>query len=523
MFNVLIVDDEEDIREGLKTIIDWEKEGYKITGLAENGLQALELCKQNKFRLVITDVKMPGMDGLELIRCLRALDAGVKVLILSGYNDFSYAKEAMKYGVDSYLLKPVDIDELRRELHSIREELYENLFREREKALKTNQLRNYFLSRLVRGELPEKSIEKEAELYGIATKGVHFCVFIVELSESKGDEINTFENDIELKLFSMANVVEEIMLEFYKGIPFMLSDTRLGILVTDGVHPLEAPGMNAFMVKIADYLQKYLKQNTWIGSGNVVPSILQIAHSCRGAEKALEMRFYDNTRRTFHYSEINEEDIWDIRWSNSDLMNAVQNYDRDQINQQIGMLFAQFQKTHLPVKTILDILTGVIIALANTTIENGGNWDIVYKSKYKAIDILLRTEGMESIKQYVINLCLDAGDEINKAVPDERAIIDIIKYIKQNYNTEINLKKIANSFYMNPGYLGKLIKKESGKSFNDYLNEERISAAENLLNNTALPINEISERVGYKYIDHFYKNFKMITGTSPGEYRKKPV
>jgi two-component system, response regulator YesN len=232
LFSVLIVDDEEDIREGLKTIIDWEKEGFKIAGLAENGVQALEFYKNNKPELIITDIKMPGMDGLEFVRQLRAFDSEVKILIISGYNDFSYAKKAMKYGVNSYLLKPVDIEELGRELGCIREEIYEKLFIERERIFNLQKLKNYFMTRMVRGELSEKNIENDAVQYNITTQGVNFCVLVMELGESKSSEHDAIENDIELKLFSIENIIQEIMYESTNGVIFNISETRLGILMT---------------------------------------------------------------------------------------------------------------------------------------------------------------------------------------------------------------------------------------------------------------------------------------------------
>jgi two-component system, response regulator YesN len=234
------------------------------------------------------------------------------------------------------------------------------------------------------------------------------------------------------------------------------------------------------------------------------------------------LRFYNQSKKIHSCDEINTlEAGWNIKWSNWDLINSVRNLDRKNVSTQIVLLFENLNAAHISVNTLSHMLSGLIIELAKTTLDCGGNWESIYTKKYKDIDSLLKSESIDRIKSYISDLCFAAYEAIDKANEKEKDLDDIIKYINQFYNSELSLKKLADMFFVNSSYLGKLFKKKIGKSFNDYINEVRIQNAVNLIKDSSLSISEISERVGYNYIDHFYKNFKNYTGLNPGEYRKQ--
>lgn len=387
MLKVILVDDEKDILHGLAKIIDWRGYGYEIVGLAENGSEALALSKVSRPHLIISDIRMPEMDGLELAKELHELDPSVVFIILSGFNDFAYAKEALKYGVWTYLLKPLDISELEKELEHIRHHIVHSISAKEQRLI---QLRRYHLFRLTHIEVtPEESGQLAIECKLEFPKS--FLNVILATHDNKVKNVDLLDNfSILLNKDHVGYVYEEY--------------SRLVIILnTDNTDEVAA-----FVNELI-----YRTKDISLAVGSSVVSLGELHDSYKQA-------------------------LWVQEWK-------------------------------------------------------GFEEQVIY------YDDLMKHHQERMVDSFTY---------------------DVLAFIRAHYSEALTLKKLANRFFVNPAYLGQLINKRTGVKFNEYLHRVRISKAKELLSDSEISIRVISECVGYKNIDHFYKSFKAIVGMNPGEYRE---
>ncbi|OXS62737.1 hypothetical protein B1A99_02465 [Cohnella sp. CIP 111063] len=397
LFKAIIVDDEPQIRKGLRTIISWEAAGFALVGEAADGEEALSLIQREPPDLVVTDVKMPRKDGIELSKLIRERYPDTVVLILSGYNQFSYAKEAMKHGVVDYLLKPVDPVELASALGELREKLASSVRHKLESAKAAKTMRTALLGKWVRGESSSKHYGEAAALGVDVRSEAHYRMIVFSLD--RYDEIVAVSGDeIALKRFAIENVVEELLGD--QGYLFEISDRYYGCLVAEREEGYDGDrGVCRLAEQIPDTIHRCLKETVTLGVGSVVQGIEQIQESYVTALKMM-----------------------------------------------------------------------------------------------------------------------DTGK--NASTDTENRIRAAIDYVGFHYMNDLNLKEMSRLFHYNAVYFGQLFRKETGLYFNDYMNQVRIEQACKLLEQTDFTAAEISEKVGYKYVDHFYRHFKQLKGLTPGKYRE---
>ncbi|MBB6732198.1 response regulator transcription factor [Cohnella zeiphila] len=520
MFKVLIVDDEPQIRTGLGTIIPWESFGFVVAGAAEDGEEALALAGELHPDLVITDIKMPGMDGIELSRELRARRPELPILILSGYNEFSYAKEALRYGVAEYLLKPVDPAELSGVLERIYEKLYlaaREKLREKEK---TKSLRNLFLGKLVRGEVREEP-GRRAEEFGISLSGGRFCVLIVSMERYGELVLSRSEREIGLIRFALENIIEELLGS--DGYFFELTEQWFGVLLTgpslsDGDFVLRTAS------RIVNAARRHVKENLTVASGSTVCGPERIGESYAEAVRALDRKFYFESEQIFLYEPEDDASGTNApEWDDSGFLQAIRGGKPEGIREAADRLFGQLERRPVPLERLKHFIMLSIIRLAKLTEELGGDWTALYAGQFREVERILLHGDLQELKELLLRIAADIGEKLDlgRTRKTENRIREIVSHIETNYQADLNLKELSKMFYINAVYLGQLFKKETGEFFNDYINKVRIREACLLLRHSELTASEIAERVGYKYVDHFYRHFKQIHGINPGEYRQR--
>lgn len=232
MYNILIADDEPAVYEGLSILIDWEKYGFHVTNTAEDGEDALEKIKTGRYNLIITDIRMPVLDGLELIKAIKEQNSSTKILITSGYSDFSYAKKAIEYGVKGYLLKPVDREDLIKYIIKIKEELDSELLSTKSLRDNTNMAKDKLLMDFVSGNLTVKSIDQKISDVGISIESEYYYLALIEINNFNA-MVDKNLDDANLIKFGIRNIVEEIVNE--KKLGYVYEDsygvlTKLNIL-----------------------------------------------------------------------------------------------------------------------------------------------------------------------------------------------------------------------------------------------------------------------------------------------------
>lgn len=511
MIKVLIVDDEPKLREGMRSLIPWEDEGYTVVATAGNGIEALEKYRTLTPDLVLADIRMPGMDGLELIRELRERKAECHVLILSGYADFDYAKQAIQERVDGYLLKPVDEDELIDYLRKIREAVREKErlqeWQDDEPALR----RGAVLRELLYRGGAKQELEEVARSLGLA--GADVEVVLLELTGG----IRTEDAQQEDK-------VREALEQYWngRGQPLAFSHPPYwGVVLTSPLGGKEARE-EAWQAMSRIIRSEGLDFRSAVG--NTGAGAEGVARSFGSARQRLENAFFG--RKDVLLSGEPEE------WIDPDasaegtpqqedenlLLLAIESGSGEAIEALIGQMLRRLVAVRRDEAYVKDNLMRIISAaiarleagypeIRSFIAENASPMSEIYNSGYLS-DV--RDRSTAYLRQVATQMGGRQGDEIRK-------ITDIIH---ARYNENLKLGTLAEVFNYNSAYLGKMFRQHTGEQFNTYLDKIRIENAKQFLAQ-GMKIYEVAEKVGYMNADYFNAKFRKYEGVSPSAFRKK--
>lgn len=521
MYKVLIVDDEEAIREGLAYVLDWEEYNAAIVGAASNGKEALELLRIYKPHILITDIRMPVMDGLDLMKEIHKEHLSTRVIVLSGYDEFTYVREAMKYGAENYLLKPVDREELSNSIKEIVNELdndQNTLLNEREGI---QVLRHNTLSRIVRNDISVKEYGEKAEFLGIDLDCESLQVAVIEL----GFAYHAAESNPESRWmkFASLNICEEIVRDKSNGIVFMDPSDHIVILFRHAGNQNEVRNL---LEECMEHISRIIRTHCFSAVGGEVASHRELGISYRQAVSCLDYKLALGLNKAAFYSDTFEQTsaLSNREALNLELLNdLVRARNKTEYGEYLSRLFEGLHEDGnvTPVQ-IRDMLIEIVISLLNVTRE-------YLTDASRIIDVGEFTQKLHSataLKDLLIEVrkfASDAIDQMQELMDKKysKTIGEAIEYVRGNYfSAEISLKTLSSYLNVNSAYLGRTFKEETGEFFSDYLMKLRIEKAMHYLTTTSLKINEISNRVGLINSNYFYTVFKKHTGRNPGDFRQ---
>lgn len=512
MIKVLIVDDEPKLREGLRAFIDWESLGYYVVDTAVNGYDALEKYKRYQPNLVIADIRMPGMDGLQLIELLRELDPMLHILILSGYADFDYARKAITQRANGYLLKPVDEDEFMYYLQDIKSKIQNEVRSEQWDSLTMEWNRKSFIQTLLTDTPSEEStvLLEQASKLDLLWKTYQVMLISLHLEDETDVSATNllkrklfekfeqngrgyvFEFHSQMGVLLRSPIVEVEMKEVYLCIREAMDET-----VTDFSASLGTKEYSLDTVSKSYAVARELNKNHFfLGSGRIlsVDSVSDIKGNVATQEQEA--------------NEVSEQLYYAIDVGNSEAMKSLvrctgqsmvsENYTERQIKRRfVEILTAilskgikQSPELQSRSKEYYNFLTGVYTA---RTLE----------ALYDHTDFFL---------QQMMNQLGDSGKH--------REVKIMLDLIHRNFSDNLKLETLSGVFNYNSAYLGKLFKNVTGEYFNTYLDKVRIEKAKKLLQE-GYKVYQVAEKVGYTNVDYFHSKFRKYVGTSPTAYRKE--
>jgi two-component system response regulator YesN len=522
MYNVLIVDDEPRICTGLKVFIAWEEIGFRVVDTAQDGEEALEKLSKARYNLVITDIRMPAVDGLELIKTMHTQNPSVKVLIISGYNNFEYAREAIEFGVRGYLLKPLNREDLLQNVLKVKAELdreFGNLLKSREK---NNIGRERVLFDLANGNLSEKDILLKSQEYSVNLNTNRFSVALLEIDGFS----HLFETDLEganLTKFSVRNIAEEIILENKLGYLYEDLNGTLGILLCTDNSELSEELVSDCLHSICSNINKYLNITINIGFGDFTDKLSEVKISRKQARIALERRIMLGKETVIPYSKVimYKTGILDLEWSNETLLASIEIADKPAVENEVERVINEISMKCFPKEIIYGIVYNIILGIC--AVVKGYNGDATELLNLNDINIIKdEFTNMTKLKQWLLSICIKTCD-YNMELQERKSssiFSQIRKYIDENYNEDLSLKSLADVFYMNPAYMGRLFKNNMGENFNDYLNKVRIAEVKKRFFQKDSKIYDIIASVGYSNHEHFYRQFKRYEGRSFAEFKE---
>lgn len=500
MYKVMLVDDERLILQGVLNIIDWEKLGMEVIHMAENGKEALDKYKENPVDIIITDINMPVITGLELIMKIKEINKRAKFIVLSGYDEFSYARTAMKYGVENYILKPINEEELEAALIDINKKIKdekeeENIILEKNSILMkllngnvdSNEL--YYLKDIIRLEFKNKYYTVSNILFN--NKDIKNKIDVQNLidvnTSDKYEIIYKFNGDIILINSWNTDVNDESINKYYDTILKKLSSEfdEVFIAVGDKVESIEdIPKSYAD----SNIIKKYILTEGY-NSCLYKNDIVKITNKNRSFNKEIEylnkIIIEKNEDKTLEYiekifknEELAPEDIYDL-------------------SIKILLLIDKISEDFRLSKNYKDeTLSSVIVSI------------------YDASTI-------DRIKEIITNQVIELSKVMNTNIVKYTPIVQqVVNYIDEGYFEEVSLKTLSQKYNINSSYLGQIFTKEVGYSFSEYLNKIRNMKAKELILNTNMKINDIAKEVGYYETSYFYRKFKEFYGVSPATLRE---
>lgn len=535
---VFLVEDEMVIRRGIKNSIDWEKEGYIFCGEASDGELAYPMIIKEKPDILITDIRMPFMDGLELCKLVKKELPNIKILILSGYDEFDYAKEAIRLGVTEYLLKPISSGKLLEALNGVsesirREKEDKDLVRKYMEEMRENteHEKQKFFEQMIAGNLSMADALETGEKYemNLSARMYNLLLFRFTLGEENrksGELLGEAEYAIE-KLTERL----EYVFEFQRGV-----EGWAFLLMADNEEQ-----MSERVKELSKDLEEIMKNYSTIayfgGIGQPVARLRELEESFREAERALAARFTMELNRIISVEDIrmaqNVDTLDDIEITSfgeiektrTMLEKFLNNGAEDEIDEFVDVYINELSEENL--KSVLMrqyiIMDAYIVMMSFCEKIEGIEGEMQAQSE-ELKNSMKTIQTLEEIKNY-IRMLLKKIIGVRDTISGRRYsdIIEIAKdQIRKTYmSDEISLNTIAAEVGMSPSYFSSIFSKEMGKTFVEYLTEIRMDRAKELLMCSSMKTSEIGYEVGYKDPHYFSYIFKKTQNCTPKEFRAR--
>lgn len=539
MFKILVVDDEKPARETIACLINWEDTDFKIVEFAKNGREALEKYNLYKPDLIITDIQMPIMDGLELIREIRKGDNEQKFIILSCHEKFQYAREAIKMGVSDYLLKDllkpqdlynvlekikVELDYIKnKELNKYNNEVSVGNLNEFEEAY-----RNAGLKSIIFEKLSEDKIKEYITNLGLNLKDKYFVVMCLILDDYKKTVSTLDYKEKKLIRQKIKRKINDSLNSMYKGECYYHKDGKFIIIsqIEDINSQLKYfSDCHEISKRIRMKIAEVIDSSITIGISKGFFNLNDINNRYKEALDVTKYRIFVGKGKTLFYntilvkvSSINS-DIFEIRLSK--IKESVENNNVNRIIKEIKNLYNNDIKGFMQ----YNYLKYVNTCLYEMIIEFSNKFNISYKEifskNYIPLEEVDKKETIYEISEWFcsafITIVNNKSNKTNKRY--SRRIEDAIEYIKSCYTENISLSDVADVLGIHKVYLSRLFKEETGENISNFIIKVKIEKAKKMILSTNYKLYEISEQVGFKNSQQFSVVFKKYTGLTPLEFR----
>ncbi|MCA0755086.1 response regulator [Paenibacillus sp. N4] len=534
MYKLMIVDDELLMRVGIRSMLDWEGHGFQVVGEAGNGKEGLEIAIATSPDLIITDIKMPVMDGLQFIREASGALKSCKYVILSNFDELHYVKEALKLGATDYLIKSeITVASLSELLISIKQKLQaERENQEKHPAMahdvlqSLSHLKESLFKDLISGFVNESDAKAKADELRIQVKPDELTVMKFKVSHFEEVKKKYVETDEKLLRFSILNIMDEVIPSKWNKEIVIWSSSEYLIIVNSvsGGESVRAD-IEKLCGKLLASIKDFMNLTFTVGISTVVPGYKFIKAAYYEADFALRNRFYTGAGKVLFYDDaVKEHDrqAVDVQLSpeqEHDFVTVWASKDAKKAEQFLSGIRSALEALRADESSVREkyILLMESVHARLSWAAKRPRPPFAEKSPYESV---LKGESWEDIHRSVsayISSCL----EYDARFMEERTYADIAAdIISKNYAEDISLQSVASQINVNPSYLSRIFKLERGENFISCLTRVRIEHAKAYLKGGKLRVFEVADKVGYHNYTYFSKIFKKITGFTPEEYRE---
>lgn len=532
MLKVLIADDESKVCQLIMKLVDWEALDMQVVATAENGIEALEKIKEFSPDIAITDIRMPGYDGLDLIRMGKELNSKMEFVIISGYRHFEYAQTAIKYGVSAYLLKPIKKDELTEILQKLgercREKTEQLSYEERVKMTMKNDeenlRQNWLLDTIHRKNkgLLKNSLDKINQEYHYSLKNGCFEIAVLKLDGHIFDNVDDLRFMVDKARTAMGRLLPEYVYEY----ELASNGSFLYVLLN-----FDEEQKNNVRRQMKLLLDEMRVQTGILKDCVVTMALGSVQEDIRGLELSLKQaRYLIEERLIVGTGKLLEGEISErLSFADSDLFVEF-NAKMSQALETLDVF--QVRETMMHLKTQMTATRGITGHEILQMTKEVCNLYLFFMKNYriKVEEDFLENYNIgadncasaDELFDYLIRKITTSYDRAAKLKrQDENRPIRMAKqYIGEHYGESLTLEQISEIAGLSPTYLSTVFKKDTGMTFLEYLSKVRMDMAKQLLKETNLTIASICEKVGYSDVRYFTKSFTKYSGLKPNEYRK---
>lgn len=544
MFKVLIIDDEPITRKGLKNTINWKQFDCEICGEASDGIEGGEAVRNILPDIIITDIKMPEVDGLAMIRQIRDVVPDCKIIILTAYRDFDYIHEAMTLGVFSYVLKPSKIGELT----SIIKKAVKELRFQKDKEEEMGKFRTLFeqnipilreklLYDIIHGfNANVEEINDKMELFGL--KIDKFSLVVVEnegvIQELQNGSSNSSQYDAHLYQFGIINSFDEIFSDTFEVTNITLNNTRIAFLVQSLEDTNES--LDELVQDKCSYLQKMIENcfgfTVTIAISSYGKGPMQLSAKLKECFEALEHKFYMGPNTLISFKDLRSffkgEDYSILENYQKALLDGIRSGNEELVKSRLDEMYSYINEVggtnHEYLRNFywstVSQVNNIRVSISSAD-NDKGNISRDISSLYKMIE---KSESISELNSLIgdisISVALKVNNYNNKSI--KLILKKAVDYLQNHYMDQITLNEVAEYTYVSTYYISRMFKRELGKNFVDFLNVIRVEKAKELLRDVRLKTYEVAERVGIPDAQYFSKLFRKYTGLTPTEYRETP-
>lgn len=522
---VVIVDDELIIRNGLKNY-NWKRIGCKVVGDAKNAEEGLRLVNLTGAQIVLSDIKMPGKDGLQFAKMLKSQNPNIEIILLSGYDQFDYAKEALKIGVRDYLLKPTNFEDLEKVMRNavevIRSRQKQMLYLkdiEKRYKLALPMLKEKLTHSLLHSSFSNKeTVMNKLNLYGIKLEKFIVVVGKINLTDISREALTEFcIMNICTEIFENGsmNLLKESNEEEFS---FIIDYDRCAsdeVCISTCIEGCK---------QAQQIIKEYINIDIAFGISNVSIQLLEIQQLYKEAHRACIENVFLDSQEIFCYKDIPQRmhGTYDIQISEN-VVQAFNKRDMGLLEEELSNFREYTQTERLQMHTIRFIVVQLIITCLESLSKNPFYNDSIEINEeiQEKVNHIYTQDNLRVIinilQECLLKLLNNSQDNVQEY--HQRLIEKVMSYIEENFQEDLSLDLLAEKVNLSTAYISRLIKKVTHKSFMEILLEVRMKAAKELLKDNKLKIAEIGNQVGYKDTSYFIQVFKKYYGLTPKEFK----
>lgn len=535
-YTVILVDDEKEVRDSILHKLDWEVLGFRVIGSAENGEEALEMAERLQPDVVMTDIKMPFMDGLTFCQKLKKTQRNVKIIIFSGFDEFEYAKEAIKLEVEEYILKPINAAELALVFERIHTLIDKELDEKRniEKLARYYQaslpiLRDQFIIGLLDGQVAKERIEEFNIHFELHLESKYYAVSVVRFDSSgEAADINgPGIGNSQLMVLSLKKIVDENLegVINFKSIVYLESIIVIAMFSSES----QISQLIYTMDHICRNAKKVFNIDTTAGVGRVCHELDELIGSYQEALNAVDYRVLMEPNQAIYIQDIEpkvdtqsniQEEIL------SKMIKAIKLGEKGEIEESTKEMVYFLRTSNLSLEKYQFILIEILTEIFKLGRSYELNTNGIAGRELELFDEFKRINSMDILESRLMAICMSFRDSIRRERSDTtRLMIERAKeYIHSHYNnSSLSVDTLSSYLNVSAGHFSTIFKRETGMTFINYLTKTRLNMALQLLNTTDDKTYVIASKVGYEEPNYFSYVFKKEYKIAPSKYRATKV